>query len=516
MIYFELFRPLEYNPAMGNIKFRFVSSIANFFSQIILARIILASLSFASTILASPTKTRFTSPDGALVGWAVRDAMNDSLLEGQGERLNYTPASTQKLITTWIALDMLGADKTYTTELAYTGVIKDQTLHGDLLIVGGGDPSFADTKMHGERIAEKVFSSWLLALKKSGIKKISGCILGDGTYLEEAGPHPAQIWEDAGNYYAGGTSGLSFNGNIYTLSFSGAATPGKSVKLLGSFPNHIGIAAFDNQLLTGPAKGKDSAFILGGFPSPVRELRGTYPAGRMPFYLKGSLPNPAWTCAREFQDFLVTKGITVNLEPSACGDSLALPNYKPAKKGEFLSGSRIISPPLKEIIRHTNQKSDNSYAAQLLALIGKEGKQTADWRGGLAIVNQYLLQRGFSPKEFHLKDGNGLSRYNWISPGQTSRLLAYASRQKAFPEFRASLVDSQLDRYGQSWDGNGWQGKLWIKTGTLEGVSALAGYLQTKSGRLLAFAITANNFEGKSADIQISFSALLQNWAVKY
>jgi D-alanyl-D-alanine carboxypeptidase/D-alanyl-D-alanine-endopeptidase (penicillin-binding protein 4) len=187
--------------------------------------------------------------------------------------------------------------------------------------------------------------------------------------------------------------------------------------------------------------------------------------------------------------------------------------------GDAVPIAQHVSPPLRELIRHTNQKSDNAYAAQFLALIGKEGGRTADWRGGLAMVNEYLDHHGFHRTEIHLKDGNGLSRYNWISPGQTARLLSYASRQKAFPDFRASLLCSpgtpgasgKLERYGSGWDN-----RLWVKTGTLEGVSALAGYLKARSGRLLAFSVAANNFEGKGNDMQKAFGPLLREWSDRY
>ena len=89
-------------------------------------------------------------------------------------------------------------------------------------------------------------------------------MLGDGAYLTEEGPHPAGLWEDAGNYYAGTVSGLSFNDNLYQAKFSGAASPGRPVALQGTLPIHTGIERFDNRLRTGPAGGTDSAYILGG------------------------------------------------------------------------------------------------------------------------------------------------------------------------------------------------------------------------------------------------------------
>lgn len=462
--------------------------------------------------------SNFAFPREAMLGWALRDAATgDGLLESHQGDVNFTPGSTQKLFTTWIALEKLGGDKTYVTELLRTGELEGERLKGDLILRGGGDPSFGSSQFGPDQGAEAIFAQWFLALQKQGIRKVDGCVIGDGSFLEEDGPHPAGLWEDAGNYYAGTVSGLSFNDNLYTAVFNGAGSPGKAVALQGTVPVHTGIARFDNRLVTGPADGRDSAFILGGFPSPVRALRGTYPAGRMPFSIKGSLPNPPWTCAREFRAYLAAKGIAFSGPDDArCGDSLSFPNHAPVQGAIAVPGARHVSPPLRELLRIVNQKSDNNYAAQTLALLGKGTGRTGDWRGGLEAVYEYLDAHGFDRQRIHLKDGNGLSRYNWIAPSQTVKLLVYAYRQKNFPVFQATLLGSpgatgKVDRYG-----NGWEGRLYAKTGTLEGVSALAGYLKTASGKWLAFSIAANNFEAKNGDAQKYFAPLLRKWAAKY
>jgi D-alanyl-D-alanine carboxypeptidase/D-alanyl-D-alanine-endopeptidase (penicillin-binding protein 4) len=456
-------------------------------------------------------------PREALIGWAVNDASTGESLESRQSDMNFTPGSTQKLFTTWIALQTLGGGKTYATELFRAGEQEGDRLHGDLIIKGGGDPSFAGAQFGPERGAEAVFAQWLRALQTAGIRRIDGCVIGDGSFLEEDGPHPAGLWEDAGNYYAGTVSGLSFNDNLYNLAFNGSGSPGRAVALQGASPPHTGIARFDNRLLTGPADSQDSAFVLGGFPSPVRLLRGTYPAGRMPFAIKGSLPNPPWTCARELRAYLAGKGMLFTAPDDArCGDPLAFPNHAAVKTSAAIPGTRLESPPLRELLRIVNQKSDNNYAAQTLALLGKGTGRSGDWRGGLAAVYAYLDDNGFNRKLIHLKDGNGLSRYNWIAPSQTVKLLALAYGRKEFPEFQATLLGApgsagKLARYGR-----GWEGRLYAKTGTLEGVSALAGYLKTASGRWLAFAIAANNFEAKNGDPQRYFVPLLTAWAAKY
>jgi D-alanyl-D-alanine carboxypeptidase/D-alanyl-D-alanine-endopeptidase (penicillin-binding protein 4) len=302
------------------------------------------------------------------------------------------------------------------------------------------------------------------------------------------------------------------------------------VSLKGSLPRHAGIARFDNHLLTGLPGGRDSAYILGGYPSPVRLLSGTYPAGKMPFTIKGSLPNPAWTCARELRDYLAGQGIAFAApDGPACGDSLALPN-RPGL--DYARAERVAahrSAPVRDLVRHTNQRSDNNYAAQLLALCGKAAGKTGDFRGGLAAMGDWLAQKGFDGRGINFRDGTGLSRYNWVSPEQTVHLLLTAYRAESWPAFRASLVgapgaEKKLERYGP-----GWAGRLVVKTGTLQGVASLAGYLKTDSGRWVAFAVYANNFASRDEvtagpggarvvrdDPQRAFAPLLRRWAREY
>lgn len=460
--------------------------------------------------------------DASLFGWMVRDAARDSLLEGHNAGRNFTPGSTLKMFTTWLALETLGPDKTFTTGLYRSGRLKDGVLQGDLIIRGGGDPGFVGSHLGPEHGADRIFPAWHAALAREGVKSVTGCVIGDGSYLEEEGPHPASLWEDAGNYYAGNVSGLCYNDNLYVLTFNGANAPGKPVSLLGALPRHAGIQRFDNRLLTGPPGSRDSAYILGGFPSPARLLRGAYPAGRMPFSIKGSLPNPAWTAARELRDYLAFRGIAfASPDGPACGDSLSLPNHPAPSYASAALVASHVSAPVRELVRHTNQKSDNNYAAQLLALSGKASGRGGDFRGGLALMEEYLAKSGFDREQVHFRDGTGLSRYNWVSPAQTVRLLAMAHRHKHHPVWQASLVggpgsEKKLQRYG-----SGWTGRLYVKTGTLEGVASLAGYLRADSGRWLAFAVMANNYGSRAGaegreDPQSAFIPLLRRWARQY
>ena len=144
-------------------------------------------------------------------------------------------------------------------------------------------------------------------------------------------------------------------------------------------------------------------------------------------------------------------------------------------------------------------------------------------------MGEWMARKGFDGRGINFRDGTGLSRYNWVTPEQTVHLLLTAYRSKSWPAFRASLVgapgtEKKLERYGP-----GWTGRLAVKTGTLQGVASLAGYLKADSGRWLAFAVAANNFASRDAvgmgsagamvlrdDPQRAFEPLLRRWAKEH
>lgn len=122
------------------------------------------------------------------------------------------PASTMKLITTGMAIHLLGPDFKYITRIGYSGVIKDGTLDGDLYIVGGGDPTIA-SKDSISISRTDLFRQWKSFLDKAGIKRVSGNVIGDGRYFDGPMEHDTWSYQDIGTAYGAGLNGLSFYEN---------------------------------------------------------------------------------------------------------------------------------------------------------------------------------------------------------------------------------------------------------------------------------------------------------------
>jgi D-alanyl-D-alanine carboxypeptidase/D-alanyl-D-alanine-endopeptidase (penicillin-binding protein 4) len=244
---------------------------------------------------------------------------------------------------------------------------------------------------------------------------------------------------------------------------------------------------------------------------------GTCPAGKQPLEIKGSLPDPAWTLTREFEDYLRKRGIPVQGLPEET-IILAWPLPPPEEiPDDTVRLGEHLSPDLAALAAVVNGYSDNLYAAQLLAMVGEENR-APNSAGGLEALLAWLNKQGIPDlgADFHLVDGNGLSRRNRLTPAGLTRLLGAFSAKPWFPAWRETLLGGKICPLKPGAYAEGLWGKVWVKTGSMEGVASLTGYIQAKSGRLLAFTVVINHFEGSPISLRNRWGALLRHWTERY
>ncbi|HEY9721553.1 MAG TPA: D-alanyl-D-alanine carboxypeptidase/D-alanyl-D-alanine-endopeptidase, partial [Oscillatoriaceae cyanobacterium] len=155
------------------------------------------------------------------------------------------------------------------------------------------------------------------------------------------------------------------------------------------------------------------------------------------------------------------------------------------------------SAPLAEIVREMDKDSDNLLAETLLREIGIHAKGAPGTRDkGLKAVQDFLKRAGWNEDDYRVVDGCGLSRYDAITPAELTKLLCYMpSEQLAYPALLIALPIAGVDGTLQErLDTPLTRGHLRAKTGTMTGVSSLAGYLDTADGRTLAIAVMNNNY----------------------
>ncbi|MDQ7772148.1 MAG: D-alanyl-D-alanine carboxypeptidase/D-alanyl-D-alanine-endopeptidase [Elusimicrobiales bacterium] len=443
---------------------------------------------------------------GASWGLAVVDAASGRELLARGEGLNLVPASTMKLPVTAAALEYLGPEKRFLTRLLSAVKPAGGAVGGDLYLVGGGDPSLGSEIIRNAPALPAVYSVWAETLRTAGISSVSGGILADESLFESFQPG-SWSWEDIGNYYAARPSALSVNDNTYRIYFRPGAAPGEKAEVVRTEPPMPGLS-FENLMLTGPEGSGDNGYVFAFPGQDSAVLRGTIPQGPVDFAIKAALPDPPLFAAGALTDSLSAAGIKIAGKPAA--------GKAPAAAYELASSA---SAPLSEIVRALNKRSFNLYAEMLLRHMGLERGAGGTPEEGRKAVSAFLEAEGVAGG-FQVADGCGLSRVNLARAGDFARLLASVHAKPWFPVFYDSLpfpgdpdAGGAMRRLGA---GTALEGALRLKTGSLRGVRAYAGYLKTKKGRTLAFCSIVNNYTAPGSAIDELHRGLLMELHKKY
>ena len=434
---------------------------------------------------------------GASIGFCVLETKTGSLVSEYNAHTALVPASTLKIMTTYAALSTLGLHFRYETKLYYSGSFDATTgiIDGDLIILGCGDPTLQSEHFSKDNMS--VTDKWAKQLKEKGVKEIKGKIIGDASYQEKSIPD-TWIWADISNYYGAVPNGLAFADNKFTMTFS-TKEPNTEATLLGYSPVYLTRSlSIKTDVI---AKGTEDKAIVYGDPfSFDKEVKGTLPTNKKTYTIEAALPDPALLCAETFYKSLNSFGIK-------CDSKNITSNYAYRETGDtrtFLFSH--FSPHLENIVAQTNLKSNNLFCESLLRTLGK-----GDSNKGLELVKKYWETRGMAVDELYMVDGSGLSRSNTI----TAALLA-ASLCKIYGDgeiykaFNASLpIAGKSGSMSNIGKGRYIENNLRAKTGYMERVRAYSGYVKTKSGKELAFAILVNNYNCSAKEVKLKIEKYL-------
>jgi len=393
------------------------------------------------------------------------------------------PASTIKLVTTAAALELLGPKFCFETKLETDGFINSNgVLNGNLYIRGGGDPTLGSEHMGDLNFLTK----WVEEVKKLGIKKINGQIIADGTLYDDQGVNPKWTWEDIGNYYAAGASGISYMDNTYQLVLR-SGIEGSTPEILRVVPE-IPALTFENQLKS-TTIAFDSAYFYGAPHTYLRSIHGEIPANRIEYIIKGDIPNPGLLLAEHFQAKLQESGILINQLPSDV--VLSYTNRK-----VFLVQQ---SPPLSEIIQETNVHSNNGYAEQIFRYLALQKNKIATTNGAIQVVRTFWKSKGLPVEQLFMYDGCGLSPEDAVSSEFLVDLLYYMriSSPNKEPFFYSLPIAGKSGTLTSFLGKTALQGKVHAKSGTISRVKCYAGYMDA-TGKNYVFSIMVNNPNGTS------------------
>lgn len=395
------------------------------------------------------------------IGVEVREVNARTPLISVNAKQSMSPASTMKLLTTYAGLELLGPAYSWKTEAYLDGKLEQDVLHGDLILKGYGDP----------KLTLEQLWLWLHELRSRGLREIRGDLVLDRSVFQFAPHDPAEFDNEPMRPYNTGPDALLLNFNSVRLRF---IPEGEKIKII-SMPELAGIR-LDNRVTAATVQGNCSDWndaLSMQLQGDTLLVQGVFPAqcGERERHVS-LLPHPSYLYA-VFRALWQEMGglLQGTLREGTVPDSAIL----------FATHH---SAPLAELIRDINKFSNNVMARQLFISLGRTAEAPANFTHSELTIRNWLTQKKLHFPELILENGAGLSRRERISPRSLALLLHSAQRSPLSTEFEASLpivgVDGTFKKRLMDSEA---VNHAHLKTGSLEGVQAIAGYVRSRSGK---------------------------------
>jgi D-alanyl-D-alanine carboxypeptidase/D-alanyl-D-alanine-endopeptidase (penicillin-binding protein 4) len=427
----------------------------------------------------------------------------------------FNPASNAKLYTAALALDALGDDFRIKTSLyAASGPDRTGRLAGDLLLYGRGDPSIAASFNGGDYYA--ALEPFAQSLAAAGVRRIDGDLIGDESYFRGPPLGAGWGWTDLQWYYGAETSALSINDNALDLFVKPAAKTGIPCRI--STGPATPLVTVINRTRTAELGSKRSIGIYRPLGENVIYISGRMPIDDPGYTVHVAVHKPASLFVEMLKQVLERHGIAI--KGKAYSVDWLYREVTPVDLSRLVEVGSVYSRPMRDIVRLMLKVSQNLYAELLLLQVGASraagagalnaaggGRaQVADQNGaeareltteqeGIEQMNLFLSKAIKDERGALLEEGSGLSRRDIVTPASMVALLAFMTRHRLADVFRESLPVAGGDGTLQNrMKGTAGAGNIRAKTGTLQYVNALSGYLTTAAGEQLAFSIMLNNY----------------------
>lgn len=415
-----------------------------------------------------------------IIGFYVIDAKTGNKIYGINENTGLAPASTLKVITSAAAYSILGKDFKFQTKLGITGGISESGIvNGNFIIAGSGDPTLGSWRW--EAVSEKqIKSEWLAAIEARGVKGFSN---NSETKLVSEGftRHSFSdgwIWQDIGNYYGARPAGINWRENQFDLHFAPANNKGGKVKINRLHPHYVQLNINTGELFTGARGSGDNAYVYPDVEDAGKMMvAGTVPLGEFDFSISAAHPSPAKFLGNYLNSFPV--------------QGMNLPEVKDfSMEYKLPEGFQQLhihySPPIDSISYHFLRRSINLYGEAFVKAIALNKAGIAHTDTGLVYVKKLFEEAGIDKHALNIIDGSGLSPQNRVTAKSLTQVLQYAGKQTWYSSYYYGFPVI-----------NGMK----MKSGSINGARAYAGYHQSASGREYIFAIIVNNYSGTGGAI---------------
>ncbi len=438
--------------------------------------------------------------------WAVQvvNLKTGEVLYSRNEKKNFIPASNTKLYTTAAALDQLGANYRYRTEVFIDGPVVDGELRGNLIVRGSGDPAIGGRFTDGDRTM--TFRAWADSLKARGIRHITGDLIGDDDVFDDTPLGYGWSWDDEPYWYAAEIGGLSYNDNNVDFALDGKVA-GQPAEVRWE-PYNTDYVEVVNATRTIARSERINEGYARRRSTNIIELSSLVPEGQTD-YESLTVTNPTLFFTHVLRETLLREGLSVAGRPVDVDDLPIKPDYE---KGGLQLVATYLSPPLPEIVGVINKRSQNLYAEQVLRTLAAEfpadepDPEASTAEQAIEIAKKTFAEARIDTSRLQLVDGSGLSRQNLVFAEATVRLLQFmwnhpeAAVRAAFYE---SLPIGGLDgTLGYRYPDGPARGNVRAKTGTVSNASTLSGYVTTAGGTPLAFSLMANHFTVPTREVR--------------
>jgi D-alanyl-D-alanine carboxypeptidase/D-alanyl-D-alanine-endopeptidase (penicillin-binding protein 4) len=390
------------------------------------------------------------------------------------------PASNQKLLTGSTALVQLGPNFQWTTTAFIRGTIRDSVLAGDVIFRGNGDPSVSAHMQHGDALAPlRAFAD---SLRAHGISRIQGRLLAAPSPFTDSNVGYAWEWDDLDGPDGASIDALYFNEGFTQVVVHGGAHAGDPVRVetrpASSYPALI-VRARTVVADSSPARrnisvGQDSsrAGVL---------VSGTIAAGDS-VITEITFRDHAAAYLAAMKEALTSRGVMVY---GTRGDTTMRTDSLFAVK----------SPKLHEVLPFFEKPSQNQIGEILFKTLALEKTGVGRADSAARLVSRQLIAWGAAPDGFVVRDGSGLSRHDYVSPRTIIHVLDAIRKQPDFSFFYDALPIAGVDGSIRArMKGTVAEGNVHAKTGTLDRVRSLSGYVTTADGRVLLFSALCNNY----------------------
>ena len=420
-------------------------------------------------------QTSFTSFENdpqlshAVASLYVIDAATGKVIFDKNSQIGLAPASTQKIITSVTAFELLGKDYKYKT--VFTG-------NSDRLYVAGfGDPTLGSWR-YKQTKDTFLFKTIIDGLKKGGVTKIRNLIVYDN-FTDKILPG-GWIYEDLANYYGAGAQNFNWHENQYDITF----VPGKKVGDRARIDTTLTPRwrEFINNVKTGATGSGDNAYIYFIPQEEVMSIEGTIPQGVDHFTISGADPSPYKNFSYAFKRFAAS----VNFLSGDKNSLMITPGYRFDSVVLKNAVYTYYSPSLDSIIYWFNKKSINLYGEALIKTFAYEKQGYPSTDSGAAIVKRFWKEKGMDENELNIFDGSGLSPLNRVTTHAQVEILKYARSKDWFPYFYDALPEYN---------------SMKMKSGTIRDVKGFCGYQKAKDGKEYIFSFLVNNYNDSPGEL---------------